>query len=254
MGWGSGNLGGAGGGLNFVVKQYAETPTGAAKENTIGVVTDTAITAWVMSAEQPAGVEGMVWIEVAAASDVAFFADRKQQVKVYPVSVSQYIGAAWTSLNAYIYQNAAWAEFGSSWKGELYINGNQWTSVTGGWSAYAQTNGSVAFGESQISLTISTGSSNAVFFSTNNMIDFSGYNTLSVNVVSKTGSNLLLFVSTIKHTTNNSARNDSIASAVISSTGTTTLDVSTITQNAYVCIGNEGAGTGTSVFNEIRLV
>lgn len=254
MGWGSGNLGGSGGGLNFVVKQYTETPTGTVKENTIGVVTDTAITSWVMQAEQPTGAEGMVWIEVAVASDVAFYADKKQQVKLYPKSVKQYIGAAWARLNAYIYQNDAWAEFSSSWNGELYINGNQWTSVTGGWSAYAQTNGSVSFEESQISLTISKGSENAVFFSTNDMIDFSGYNTLSVNVVSKTGANLLLFVSTVKHTTNNAARNDSIASTVISSTGTTTLDVSTITQNAYVCIGNEGAGTGTSVFNEIRLV
>ena len=50
MGWGYGNLG-AGGGLNFKVVQYTETPTGTAAENTIAVVTDTAISSWVMSAE-----------------------------------------------------------------------------------------------------------------------------------------------------------------------------------------------------------
>lgn len=115
MGWGSGNLGGSGGGLNFVVKQYTETPTGTAKENTIGVVTDTAITSWVMQAEQPTSpAAGMVWIKSATTSTVAFYADKKQQVKLYPKSVKQYVSGAWVNCEAFIYQDGAWAQFSSA--------------------------------------------------------------------------------------------------------------------------------------------
>lgn len=104
--------GGAGGGLDFKVVQYSATPTGTAKENTIGVVTNTAITGWVMQAEQPSAASGKVWVEVATASDVPFYADKKQTVRLYPVAVKQCDGSGWANVSAYIYQNG-WKQFSS---------------------------------------------------------------------------------------------------------------------------------------------
>ena len=126
--------GAGGGGLNIKVVAYASVPTLAAAENTIGVVTDTAISGWVMQAEQPTGVEGMVWIEVAAASDVAFYADKKQRVKVYPASVMQLQADGWTSVDAYIYQGGKWVSFSSAFDGWLYYQGETYDRITGGWT------------------------------------------------------------------------------------------------------------------------
>lgn len=131
--------GNGGGGLNFKVVQYTTTPTGTAAENTIGVVTDTAITSWVMQAEQPTGTAGLVWIEVAAASDVAFYADKKQRVKLYPKSVKQYTENGWAGVDAYIYQSEAWTKFSSAFDGWLYYLGNKYEEATGDWTAVTGT-------------------------------------------------------------------------------------------------------------------
>lgn len=104
--------GAGGGGLDFKVAQYTATPTGTAKENTIGIITDTAISGWKMQAEEPTAVAGLVWIEVAAASDVPFYADKKQTVRLYPVAVKQYVGGSWVNCEAYAYQNG-WKQFSS---------------------------------------------------------------------------------------------------------------------------------------------
>ena len=105
--------GGGGGGFNFKVVKYNSTPSGTAKENTIGVVTDMAITGWKMQAEEPAGSQGFVWIQVAAESMVPFYADRKQTVRLYPVAVQQYLSGGWTNVGAYIYQQSSWKQFSS---------------------------------------------------------------------------------------------------------------------------------------------
>ena len=255
MGWGSGNLGGSGGGLNFAVKQYTETPTGTAKENTIGVVTDTAIAGWVMQAEQPEGVEGLVWIEVAAASDVAFYVDKKQRVKLYPKSVKQYVSGAWASVDAYVYQGGPWVEFSSIWNGEIYKNGNQYESLTGGWSAYAQENGSVVFEDDRIALNFSVEGSNRVLFSTNNKIDLTGYNSLVIKIDHTTITNewgLWFFIANSKLTTNISA--SAIASIAVRAVGETVLDISSFDGEAYVCFGNSQSRMGTFYISEIRMV
>ena len=179
MGWGYGNLGGSGG-LNFEVKAFASADAlpQSARENTIAVVTDTPISSWVMSAEQPAGAEGMVWIEVATVSDVAFYADKKQQVKVYPVSVSQYIDGAWASLDAFIYQNAAWVAFASAFDGWLYYMGEQYVDITGGW---VQANGTLTVNEDSLAL-CGISSTNHGYAATTKQINTTGFSTLEMVV------------------------------------------------------------------------
>lgn len=125
--------GAGGGGLNFKVVQYKSTPTGTAKENTIGVVTTTDITGWVMQAEEPTGADGLVWIGVAAESDVAFYADKKGFVKLYPKAVKQYVNGKFANVDAYIYQNG-WKLFSNAYF--YLINGaDPCESVTGGWKS-----------------------------------------------------------------------------------------------------------------------
>lgn len=175
-------MSGNGGGLNFKVVQYTTTPTGTAAENTIGVVTDTAITGWVMQAEQPTGTAGLVWIEVAAASDVAFYVDKKNMIKVYPVFAYQYIGGTWVIKDSYIYQNAAWVILFNSY---IYYYGNEFESITGGWIGRRSSD---VIGTNIIKGTdgITLKSSASTNMQTANKIDLSGFNTLSVVVTDST--------------------------------------------------------------------
>lgn len=253
MGWGSGNLGGAGGGLNFVVKQYTETPTGTAKENTIAVVTDTAITSWVMSAEQPEGVEGLVWIEVAAASDVAFFADKKQQVKLYPLSVSQYVGDAWGKRAAWVYQSGAWVQF-SKELFMLFDNGDQCTSITGGWGTGGYNTAHTETITSVISL--SAGPQAAVASrstaSTKEAIDLTNITTLNCKLDGLTGGRFYLFLRD-EYAPNTNGVGETYAQTTTA--GTVSLDVSSVNGAKYVCVQvftvSNGAGAYKATVSEI---
>ena len=169
--------GAGGGGLNFKVVQYTSTPTGTAKENTIGVVTSTPISGWVMQAEQPKAAAGLVWIEVAAASAVAFYADKKQLVKIYPVKVKQYVDGAFSNKEAYVYQNGAWVQF-STIMMPLYSNGTKYVDFT------EQGTGSITWGDSYVTLNVTTSSTagehtrNAY---TTDAINVSGYSELTLD-------------------------------------------------------------------------
>ena len=111
------NMTGGGGGaaLNFDVKAYATEEALLAatpKENTIGVITQTAITSWAFSATEPAEpVAGMVWISTGDSSGVAFNALKKNAIQVYPLSAKQYVDGAWVDVTAMSYQGGEWVEW-----------------------------------------------------------------------------------------------------------------------------------------------
>lgn len=133
MGWGTGNIGGGSGGLNFKVVGGTSEPT-SPKENTIWVNTGEKITSWVLSATEPATpAEGMVWIATGATSSVAFNALKKNGIFVYPNSVKQYVDGAWVDVTSMSYQGGEWKE----WLLYLYKEGNECTDITGGWVAKA---------------------------------------------------------------------------------------------------------------------
>lgn len=237
------NMTGNGDGLNFAVKQYTATPTGTAKENTIGVVTDTAITSWVMQAEQPEGVEGLVWIEVAAASDVAFFADRKHQVKLYPKSVNQYVSGAWENKEAYVYQNGAWVLF-SQTNVYYYDEGDLCESVTGGWKKTGYQSYTVTFASDHILLHVQpnsdTGVKSRAAAATINKIDLTNISTLNCTVDSVTkyaGSTpeVYLCVASTVSTTGQGEYNAKVSGASDVSRNIN-LDVSSVTGNWYVYV------------------
>jgi len=74
--------------------------------------------------------EGLVWIKTGTLSPVEFNALKKNGIQVYPLSAMQYVSGAWTDVTAQSYQNGSWRGW---WNGELYILGDVYESVTGGW-------------------------------------------------------------------------------------------------------------------------
>lgn len=98
--------------LNFDVERYsteAEILAATPAENTIGIISTTEMTGWIIDANQPEELtEGMVWISVGTSSAVEFNALRKNGLQVYPLSAKQYISGACVSIIAMLYQGGEW--------------------------------------------------------------------------------------------------------------------------------------------------
>ena len=122
--------GGVGGGLDFKVKSYETLPS-VGTDNEIAVITNTPMTGWVMQAEQPTASDGLVWIEVSTTSEVPFYADKKELIRLYPASVKQYVNGAWASKEAHIYQGE-WKQFWQEML-QLYWDGKE-SAETGTWN------------------------------------------------------------------------------------------------------------------------
>jgi hypothetical protein len=139
MGWGTGNLGGGSGGLNFKIKAY-ETKEAllstAAANNTIGIITTEKITSWVVDHTAPvAPSEGMVWIGSGSASRVVINILKRNALYIYPQVARQYVSGVWVNRDSYCYQNKSWTPL---WFGQLYTPGDEWSAVTGGWTSVAK--------------------------------------------------------------------------------------------------------------------
>ena len=106
---------GAGGtdALNFKVVGGTTQPENP-KENTIWVNTETDISGWVLSQEEPVEPSGgLVWIGLGTASPAPFNALKKGGLYCFPASCSQYVGGAWVNADAYLWKDGAWVQFGS---------------------------------------------------------------------------------------------------------------------------------------------
>lgn len=126
--------GGGGTALNFRVVGGTTAPTNPA-ENCIWVNTDTPITSWIFSAEEPSPAEpGMVWFSVGTASPMEFNALKKNGIQVYPLSAKQYVDGAFVDKPAQSYQGGEWDEW---WDGTIYNYGDLFEHLTGGWEEYS---------------------------------------------------------------------------------------------------------------------
>lgn len=108
-------LGGGGANLNFDVKAYASKSARPdnAKENSIAVITSTAISGWTFSATQPTASSGLVWLKTGTSSSVSFNALKKNTLQVYPTACQQYVNGAWKNKEAYIFRNGSWVQWSS---------------------------------------------------------------------------------------------------------------------------------------------
>ena len=121
---------GAGGtdALNFKVVGGTKQPENP-KENTVWVNTDTAISGWVFSPEEPAQPsEGLVWIGVGSGGN-RFNALKKNGILLAPVSAKLYSGG-WIDVEAFLYAGG-WVQFGSLLPEYFYKDGDAKIALLG---------------------------------------------------------------------------------------------------------------------------
>ena len=135
------NMVGSGGTkLNFEVTAYAteeELLAATPSNNTVGVITDTAITSWVFSPFEPAEpTEGMVWFELSTKGDVFFEALKKNSIVLCPKVCKQYVNGTYVVRSAHFYNDSNWTQFAHQYF-YLYNEGDTCDEITGGWTVSA---------------------------------------------------------------------------------------------------------------------
>ena len=152
--------------LNFKVVVGTTQPA-SQKEYMIWVNSDVPSTSYIFSAtepEAPAEGENPVWILTGTSSNVMFSVTKKNPITIYPISAKQYVNGVWESKIAKSYQNGKWVDW---WLGELYVTGDEFTGITGGWIFRPDDEGGTAIG-SKGSSSITVGSSSTYAAARNN--------------------------------------------------------------------------------------
>lgn len=241
MGWGTGNIGGSSGGLNFKVVAYATEGAllaAAPKENTIGVVTETAVPKWGFYASEPeAPAEGEIFLTVATESAGSFNALKKNTLTVYPTLCQQYVSGEWVRKAAYIYKGGAWVQFSTLWNGELFEQGNVHADIIGGWAYTNKSNSEVIMANTDtdtiIECTNASGDSSTRKFYSLGTFDFTEWNTLTAVMDHCVfNENIRFGVSTIKAAVEGSGSWPKII--YLKATGTYNIDVSTLSGSYYI--------------------
>ena len=168
-------MGGGGSDLNFkviAVTSESALPSSAA-ENTIAVITTTAITSYVFASTAPASpVEGMVWLVTGTASTIGFNAIKKNGLWVYPTGCQQYVSGAWAEKQIMGYLNGSW-ERTDIW---ILKDGVINTEITGGFNF--GNNAQFANGLLKISYSGNRGGD----YTSKSLIDLTNYSTLTARV------------------------------------------------------------------------
>lgn len=101
-------------------------------------------------------------------------------IKLYPSTSQQYINNAWQAITTAIYQNGEWIDL---WNGELYMLGDEYINVTGGWDVYCSGGlGTIKKGLDSITVSksgVAAGTTSAVPV---NSIDLTQFKTLKFNI------------------------------------------------------------------------
>lgn len=150
-------------------------------ENMIWINTDVEITNWYFSTdESDITEEGIVWIKIYKYSTVEFNILKENGVYVRPLCAKQYISGAWVDKTAKTYQNSEWVDW---WNGELYLAGNEFTDITGGWRAingsFDESNNIVTRTEEGIKMSFVNNSRRSGYFATRKPIDLTDFNTVT---------------------------------------------------------------------------
>lgn len=238
-----GGGGSASAALNFKILGGTEQPSGAS-ENTIWINTSEDISSWVLSPVEPEGAEGLVWILTGSVSEMAFNALKKNALMVFPISAKVYTGGAWANAEAEIYQNGKWNSFSVTWDGYYFKDGDQYESVTGGWTTEGWNNQATANADNGILYVESPNQQYAARIGTASPIDFSGISKLYVDSPTGQGESFYpgyLLVCTEKQDFTN------VAQITISTAGTTSINVSDLNGSYYLLLRTLGGQTGNGV-------
>ena len=241
MGYGfkHGAAGGASTALNFKVVGGTSRPS-APGENTIWVNGE-GITSWVLSPVEPEAAEGLAWVAVGGASEYAFNALKKNALMVFPISAKVYTGGAWENAEAEIYQNGKWNSFSVTWDGYYFKDGDQYESVTGGWTTEGWNNQATASADNGILYVESPHAQYAARIGTAKPVDLTGVDKIWLNSPSGQGSSAYsgyLLVCTDKEDYTD------VKQAQIT-TGTVSVDVSGLSGPHYLLLRTLGGTNGS---------
>jgi hypothetical protein len=124
-----------------------------------------------------------IWISTGASGNVEFNALKKNGIQVYPISAKQYINNAWVDKEAKTYQNGKWV----GWTNYLYNQGDQCSSITGGWKSALSGGISVDLSGAQIVFSVTSSTKRDASVYTNNKIDVTNYKSLIVRMTAAKG-------------------------------------------------------------------
>ena len=178
---------GAGGAnpLNFKVVGGTTAPANS-KENTVWVNTDTEITAYSFSTDQPASsVPGMVWCTMALSGAASLNVLKKNTIQIFLASAYQYIGGAWVKKGFQVYSGGKW----NSGK-IIFHDSSADLTISGG---YSMTHIGDAYGASYVEIqgngcihSWTREGADSNWFS-NNAVDLTPYSTITFTFQGKTG-------------------------------------------------------------------
>lgn len=243
------NMIGGGAALNFKIIGNPQPET--ARDNTIWIDTDD-ITSWTFSATQPETAEdGMVWIATGIASTTSFNALRKNAVMMYPLTAQQFVDGAWVEKTAKIYQGGEWKSF---WNGQLYIRGDEFLPITGGWEPYFDSSWykKGTFSKKEDRITLSGAVDTFIIAKPAKLIDLTHYNTIEVML--ENVSHSVVHLSVVEEGNSFNANHyiaDTSVQKTAAATLTLTLDISTLKGKFQV--GCSSAG-GMSAAHSIEIV
>ena len=255
-------IGGGGGDLNYKVIAVASDSAlpSTAAENTIAVITTTAITSYVFASTAPASpVEGMVWFATGTASSVGFNAIKRNGLWVYPTGCQQYVSGAWAAKTAKTYKGGAWVD----WTRWLYNNGDQHIDITGGWTTDGvvygtngvYTNGGISFTDTAIRMTRQNVRGNIPAVSTVNKVDLSEFETLKVNFdLSVGGTQFRIYVSNAKSPYDVTAVASQFFNASVGNDQTATLDVSGVNTSVYIVLCSFSGNEYVAFTQDIKII
>lgn len=225
--------------LNFKIIGNPQPET--AKENTIWIDTEK-ITGWIFSATQPETANpGNVWIKTGISSSAPFNALKKNGIILNPLTAHQFVDGQWADTASKIYQGREWKML---WDGQLYVRGDEWVPITGGWESYFDSDyyNKGVFTRKSDRITLSGANMTFIIAKPVNLIDLTPYNTIEVMLenVSQSAVHLSVVEEGKSFRADNYIADTKIEKTSMA-TGTISLDVSTLEGKFQIGCSSAGA-------------
>lgn len=184
---------------------------------------------------------GQLWFDIGTLSNAPFNAVKKNGIKVYPISVRQYVNGAWVKKTAKTYQNGAWVDW---YNGELFFNGEQYTDITGGWVGYNGIGEIVTIKEDSIVFNLTGTTDRDATAYTVNRIDLVNYTKIIaiIDIASGSTAEEKFTLAVMNSNTNNDPTSYVAQTTISGKTGgvagkhEVTLDVSDVDTSCYVAL------------------
>ena len=136
--------------------------------------------------------------------------------------------SGWRLADGYIFHNNTWTQFSSTWDGTLFYNGDQYVSITGGWT------GADSYSPN-LTATLYVGT---ITISTASAVDLSGFSTLKFTGSGNGANSGGTYGADCKIVNESGAQ---VASAGFQSNGTHTVNVATLSGKHYIRFSANGS-------------